>query len=76
MHLRRLLSKIFNNWRIKLSCLIIATATWYIIGYNVQPKKDPRGSRHWETKNPSETVFPTIEPEHQPNQTEPKKVQK
>jgi putative exporter of polyketide antibiotics len=34
-----------NNWRIKLVCLLTATVIWYVIDYNVSPKRDVRALR-------------------------------
>lgn len=33
---------LLHNWKIKLTCLLLAFAVWYVIRHNVNPAGDPR----------------------------------
>lgn len=34
---------LLHNWKIKLTCLALAFAVWYVIQHNVNPSGEPRG---------------------------------
>jgi YbbR domain-containing protein len=33
---------LLHNWKIKLTCLVLAFVVWYVIRHNVNPAGDPR----------------------------------
>ena len=34
---------LLHNWKIKLTCLVLASVVWYVIQQNVNPGGDGRG---------------------------------
>jgi hypothetical protein len=34
---------LLHNWKIKLTCLVLASVVWYVIQHNVNPGGDGRG---------------------------------
>jgi YbbR domain-containing protein len=34
---------LLHNWKVKLTCLILAAVVWYVIQHNVNPGGDGRG---------------------------------
>ncbi len=34
---------LLHNWKIKLTCLLLAAVVWYLIQHNVDPGGDGRG---------------------------------
>jgi YbbR domain-containing protein len=33
---------LLHNWKIKLTCLVLAFVVWYLIQHNVNPAGEPR----------------------------------
>jgi hypothetical protein len=36
---------LLHNWKIKLTCLVLASVVWYVIQHNVNPAGTPPRSR-------------------------------
>ena len=34
---------LLHNWKVKLTCLVLAAVVWYVIQHNVNPGDDARG---------------------------------
>lgn len=65
-----------NNWRAKLVCLLGAAIIWYVIDYNVSPKRDVRSLRATKPAtelNSAQAISPEISPEKLPNEGAGKK---
>ncbi len=34
---------LLHNWKIKLTCLVLASVVWYVVQHNVNPGNEGRG---------------------------------